>query len=466
MTLETGRSPATTLGSLPALLGLVVLLRLLLALWVWSASGPSGFIGADTSSYVAPAESLLHGSFSSYDGQPEIFRTPGYPILLLPAVISDHFATAVFLENLILSLASAWLVFLITRNISPGFSAGKWAIALYAFEFLGLLYSVKALSETLFCTQILFFAWLFLRFLKRPAFTTLVLSAVALSWATYTRPVGLYLGPILVPLLVFMPRNLPLKKRVLNALVFPMVLALTLAPWFSRNSSVAGYRGFSAAGDYVLYFYTAASVQAHLEHKGLLQMQEELGFGGLPYVKNDVYLRTHPEQQTSSPGQIVRYWHSETNRIFREHPLSFVVVHLRGSVTLLLDPGATELLKTLGAYPDRGGLMARSIDHGFVAAAIWLIRQYPWVVPALLIAGFQMIAYATLSIAGLFRMPRDAMVFLVVLVSYLVLASGGPAATGRYRTPVMPFVCVAAGVAIQAWRERKVLKSSNTAASV
>lgn len=465
MILDNERSSTTTLTSLPAVLGLVVLTRLLLALLVWYISGPSGFIGADTSSYVAPAQSMLHGSFSSYDGQPETYRTPGYPFVLLPAVASDRFATVIFLENLLLSVFSAWLVYLITQDISPAPNAKKWAVGFFAFEFLGVLYSVKALSETLFCAQMLLFAWLFLRFLKRSSFPILIFSALALGWATYTRPVGLYLGPLLTAVLVLFPRGLSAAKRISRAIVFPIVLAVTLAPWIARNAAISGYRGFAAVGDFVLYFYTAASVEAKVEHKGLSQMQEDFGMGGLPYVKNEPYLQKHPEQRNWSQGQIIRFWQSETRRIFHEHPLSFVAVHLRGSITLLLDPGITELLKTLHVYPEKGGLMARSIDQGFLAALLWLIREYPWMVAALAVLGLQLMLYYALALAGLREIPLEKAVFLVILVSYLVLVSGGPAATGRYRTPVMPFLCVGAGVAVAAWKERKVLKASTTAVS-
>src|SRR5262249_45358203 len=153
------------------------------------------------------------------------------------------------------------------------------------------------------------------------------------------RPVGLYLGPLLMAMLLVFPRGLPARKRILRALVFPIVLAVALTPWIARNAGVSRDRGFSAAGDYVLYFYTAGSVEAKVEHKGLTRMQEEFGFGGLPYVKNEAYLQKHPEQRTWSLGQIIQFWHSETRKIFREHSFSFVMVHVRGSVTLLLDPG-------------------------------------------------------------------------------------------------------------------------------
>src|SRR5258708_4387905 len=91
------------------LLAIVFLLRLVLALAVWKINGPAGFVSPDTVSYSIPAESMLHGAFLSdgsfsLRGAPEIFRTPGYPLLLLPAVASGHPVLIGIIENLLFAV--------------------------------------------------------------------------------------------------------------------------------------------------------------------------------------------------------------------------------------------------------------------------------------------------------------------------------------------------------------------------
>jgi len=44
----------------------------------------------------------------------------------------------------------------------------------------------------------------------------------------------------------------------------------------------------------------------------------------------------------------------------------------------------------------------------------------------------------------------------VITASYLVLVSGMPGANARYRLPVMPLVCIAAGAALDAARARRI----------
>jgi hypothetical protein len=119
---------------------------------------------------------------------------------------------------------------------------------------------------------------------------------MALGWATYTKPVALYLGVWLIPVFLFFPRALPFIRRGFRTILFLVVLALTLAPWTYGNAKVADYPGFSSIGDLSLYFYAAASIQANLEHKGFAQEQQEMGWGD-----NQRYLQAHPGQDKWSP---------------------------------------------------------------------------------------------------------------------------------------------------------------------
>lgn len=441
------------------LLILVLLVRLALALIVWTINGPSGVIGPDTSSYVAPARSLLHGSFLSEDGQPEIYRTPGYPVFLWPAVVSRHFEIMALLEDLFLACACAWLIYRIALDVFPGNnSAGRWAVIFYAFEFSSVFYSVKALSEALFCVQFTLFVWLLVRYLQKPAYARLSFAALALGLATYTRPVGFYLGLCLIPVLLWLPRKLSFSQRALRTLMFPSVVALCLVPWVLRNMAVADYAGFAPVSDYILYYFGAPAVQSKIDGTSILQIQEKLGFGGLPYVKNETYLQHHPEQRGWSQGQIVRYWNTQYRGTIRSHLLAYSVIHLRGCITMLFDPGATELLKVLRMYPERGGLMARSLDQGYAGALVWLARNHPVAVVALVGLGLQLLVYYGLAIAGLRLMTRDVALPLVFLILAFAACSGGPGALARYRAPMMPLVCVSAGVALAACRTNRMIE--------
>src|SRR5579872_6011530 len=162
---------------------LVFLSRLLFAGVVLWRAGAAGFIAPDTITYTDPTQHLLHGSFSSDDnfpepGGPELFRTPGYPLLLLPAMALHYpIAIAVF-ENCLLVFFLCWIMGKLLVEISPGSKALGWVIGLYAIEPSGLLHCEKVLSEIAFATFFLLFVWLFLRFLRDPRYSRLVVSVL------------------------------------------------------------------------------------------------------------------------------------------------------------------------------------------------------------------------------------------------------------------------------------------------
>ena len=464
MTQESEKSVRKQYPVFVTLLIIVLLVRIAFAFLNWRINGVSGLLGVDTSSYVAPAKSLLNGSFLSENGQAEIYRTPGYPVFLLPAVVSQHFEVIALLENLFLAGICAWLIFKIAQDVFPGnSSAGWWAVILYSLEFSSVLYSTKALSESLFCAQFTLFVWLLIRYLQKPAYGRLSLAALALGLATYTRPVGFYLGLCLIPVLLWLPRKLSFLQRALRTLVFPSIVALSLVPWVLRNIAVADYAGFAPVSDYILYYFGAPAVQSKMDGTNILQIQEKLGFGGLPYVKNEIYLQHHPEQRDWSQGRIVRYWNSQARSTIFAHLGSYIVIHVRGCLTTLFDPAATELLKVLRLYPEHGGLMVRSVNQGYAGALVWLARNYPVAIVALVGLGLQLLLYYGLTIAGLRWMTRDFAVALVFLVLAFAACSGGPGALARYRAPMMPLVCVSAGAAIASWRAKKIVKSANAA---
>jgi 4-amino-4-deoxy-L-arabinose transferase-like glycosyltransferase len=421
------------------LLAFVAATRLLFALAVWITTGATGFQSPDTDRYLTLARLLLHGSFS--DPRPEIYRTPGYPLLLLPAVASGHPIFVGVLENILLSILCAWLVWKIVRELSPDSSAAAWAVIFYCFEPVGILYSVQLMSEMLFCAFFLFFLWLLVRYLKNPTPLAMVFPALALAGTAYARPVSLYLVLWLLPLLLFLPRTLSWPRRLVQACILPAVFVLALMPWIVRNTLVADYKGFSSSGDFNLYFQAAAAVEARQQHKSFRDTQDALG--------SIHYFEVYPERRNWSQGQITKVWHDESRRIIFSHLPAYLVIHAKGCLLVMFDSAGTLIAGPLGIYPVQGGnLMARLLDQGMVRGTIWLFRQYPATASLYFLLELLLLAYYVMAIKGLRRLPREIAFLLVYLSAYLVLVSGIPGALARYRAPIMPTVCVAAAVAI------------------
>ena len=427
--------------SMPVLLALVLVTRVAYALLYVHIKGAPNLIESDILDYVSLAESLLHGSFS-YNGVPNTGRTPGYPLLLAPAAWSGHVVFFGILENVGLAVLTAWILARIAEYLFPGTAVATWAVLLYCFEPVGFFYSTLLVSESLFCALFLLFVWLTIRVLNEPS-RTLVLPALALSAATYTRPVSLFLAIWLLPYFLLFPRRLAVRQRLVKSATFFAVFAITLAPWFVRNAAVADYPGFASVGDVSLYFYSAASVQAKLEGKSSAQEMEEMGF-----ESDDRYFRLHPEQKSWSQGKVYKFMRSEALRIIAEQWPSYLLIHARGCALFLFDTSATRILREVKLYPQQGGLLSRVIDQGFSRGVLWLIRYYPITALLFLLLAIQLILYYVLALVGLRAFPLAVSCLFVGILLYFVLVSGGPISNGRLRMPVMPLVCLSAGAAL------------------
>lgn len=431
------------------MLGLVFVVRVLCALLIWHFRGPSGFFEPDTGHYLDLAERMLHGSYE-FLGIPELFRTPGYPLLLVPAVALHHPVIIALLENFLLAVLSAWLIWKIADDLLPGSRAGLWAVLLYCFEPMGLLSAEKVLTETLFTTLLLLFIWVFVRCLREPTYGNFALAGLALGCATYARPVGTYLSIALALLLLFIPRSLPISGRFRRAVLFIAVFVLSLAPWTIRNVVVADYTGFSSTGDTDLYFWCAAGVKAKLEHKTLVEEQTAMAYVDIPR-----YGALHPEQRNWSAGQSARFFGAEGKRVLQQHPGTYAALHARGCMIVVLDPGATELMKAVALYPESGGLLSRILDQGFLRATWWFVRNYPIAAILLPLSGLVLAVYYGLAFIGWRQFSFETRVALAIIILYFVLVSGLPGAVPRFRVPIMPVVCVCAGVGIACWKARK-----------
>jgi 4-amino-4-deoxy-L-arabinose transferase-like glycosyltransferase len=441
-------------------LALVLCTRLSFTLSVWKTSGAPGFFGVDTPQYIKPAESLLHGSFSSSgDFAPakaaEIFRTPGYPLLLVPAAALHHIVIIGIAENLLLALVSAWLVWRIADDLFPASNAPFWATLFYCFEPVGLMCTNTVMSDTAFATAFLLFVWLFVCYLRRPAYTRLALAAAILGFATYIRPVTLYLSLLLGVMLVFWPRRLNWRQRVGTAVLFPLLFLLILVPWKIRNAVVADYKGFTSTQDWNLYFVTASAVQAKVEGRSV-SAAVHAGLETTP----ERYLSAHPEQRSWTEGEKIRYWGREARKMIESHLGAFAQVYARNCTALVINPGVSEVLLQTGLSPGNRALLAANLDRGFLAGPMWLIRQRPIIAIVVLVMMLQLLVYYLLALASLRSLAPEIRIFFIMLYLYFVLVSGFITAGTRLRAPIMPVVCIAAGIAIANWGRTARLKSA------
>ena len=114
--IQTGQGVASVLA-------LALVLRVLLPVLAWVYTGdPKTFLNNDAPTYLKPAESLLRTGQFQYGlvgrhtrpDEPEIVRTPGYPVFLLPGLAAGHVIPVTIALQVLASCLTVYLVYRIT----------------------------------------------------------------------------------------------------------------------------------------------------------------------------------------------------------------------------------------------------------------------------------------------------------------------------------------------------------------
>ncbi len=416
------------------------------------------FHSPDTASYTALTCELAETGRFARHGEPEIVRTPGYPLLLLPGIVIGRPELITIALQVILSCLTAYLVYRIALLLFESRRIATVCCLLYAVEPLSVVYTSKLLTETLFtCATALFVLYL-AKYLKNGGLRHVVISAAALSASVYVRPISYFLPALVaIGLLLRALRGGPEGRRLLgHACVFFVVSMGAVGLWQVRNAVLAGYGGFSATADINLYFYQGASVLAAERACPYYQVQEEMGYGD-----ENAYLQNHPQQRQWGRAERYRYMRRQGASTLVSHPLTYLNIHLKGMARALFDPGAFAYLKLFKLYPRSGGLLGMAVDRGVVKTAFYLFNHKPLVFWSNVLLGVVLGFYLLLAAVGLFSkavLKNRAAVMIFLIGVYFLALSGGPQAEGRFRHPVMPMVCVLAGLGlslVQAWWRRR-----------
>lgn len=113
---------------------------------------PAAFTAPDTRTCGGPATELLHHGTFTTQGRPEVFRTPGYPLLLLPGLGTGQLTAVTIAIQIALSLLTVAGVFALALavTVTENARAAAAAAGVYAVEPLSVEYASLLLTETLF----------------------------------------------------------------------------------------------------------------------------------------------------------------------------------------------------------------------------------------------------------------------------------------------------------------------------
>ncbi|HAX77066.1 MAG TPA: hypothetical protein DCY88_14825 [Cyanobacteria bacterium UBA11372] len=420
----------------------------------------------DTASYLKPAHDLLtYGRFTS-NGFPEIFRVPGYCIMLIPGIILNQVELVTVALQIGLTCLAVYLVYkialLLFNNNEP---IAVICAFLYALEPLSIIYTVKLLTESAFACLILAFLYCFLKYFKGQSLSWLLVSSIILAISTYVRPIAYYLPFLLTLLLVIWELTKTPHKIIalFHALLF---FSLSMGPiylWNIRNKTVADYSGFSSVVEVNLYYWHAAALLTVKEGKTFGEQQIRLQNQLKNEVPKEAFRGDIPAHLCCTPAYtsptVLNYMRTEAKKIIFKNYLIYFKLRLNGTLNLLLNSTPWPYLTTLNVYKIDGFAdianqqATEFIKKGLLAGMAYYLNQTPGVVSRTwLILQVNLILYMVFALIGLlsknFFKPFPSLI-VMTLGFYLTIIPGGPdALSSRYRHPIMPIICILAGYGV------------------
>ncbi len=394
------------------------------------------FYGNDTIEYIEPAKGLITSGEFATKGVPEIERTPGYPLLLIPGIILGHIELVTIALQIALSCFSVIIIYKIGILLFDTHEIAILCAALLAVEPLSIMYAGRLYSETLYSTVLVIFLYFLIRYFKSGALSDIILSAAALAATAYVRPIS-YFMPSLITFALFLwtlLRGSQDRKLFLHAAVFFIISMGIIVVWQARNKIETGYSGFSAISDQNVYFYVGGGILAKKNGAKPPEQRAKMGYG-VP----ETYFALHPEQRTWSQDEIYRYRGKEGIKLVSENLRTFLTLGIVNAMTTLRETGATDLLYMIKVDP----------TSSEEARLKWILKLPLFIV---------LLAYWSLATIGVFskRWTDGAQLMVLIVVgAYLVLtASMGGIGYSRFRHPVMPIVCLMAGCGLYSMLER------------
>ncbi len=392
-----------------------------------SAAGNSqGVFTPDSHSYWQLAESVAEGNFAR-GGEPEIFRTPGYPAFVAAGRAVDGWQ-AVIAVQLLLDTLLVLVTFRLATMLA-GARAGALAAAFQAITPVAVAASCRVLSDSLYALLLTGAVALLVAHFRSDKWKWLLAGAVAMAAACYVRPVGVAMAAIAAAVILCRSRC------VLRAGAFAAVVAVCLAPWVVRNATEADFAGLSSFAGDSMYRFSAAEVIARRDgttpDAERRRLDAKVALADLP-----------------TPGARSRYRRQQAMAIIGDDWGGYLAIHATGSLAFWL-PGATDVLEVSGGSVGQRGTLAVLHNEGPIAAVRHYFADMPWaIVPAALLAAIFAVKMfgVAVCVVSRGRLGMSASAWLMLMMVACSAMAGGPAATPRFRVAVAPLLSVAAAV--------------------
>jgi 4-amino-4-deoxy-L-arabinose transferase-like glycosyltransferase len=455
------RQSAAPLPAVFAVVATALALKLVLLAGL-AGTRPQAFTYIDSGTYLRPALALLRqGSFSPGTDvvpEPEINRTPGYPLLVAGAwrLLGERPWVPPILGAL-LSAGTALVAARLATRLFGG-RAGVAAAVLVSCEPGTFLRSLDVLSDSPFTLALTLFVSALAGYAGGDG-TSPARAGFWLALATLVRPLSYYLLPLgaLFVLFVFRRRGRSFRAASGAAAVFLLPALLLVGGWEARNLVRANAFTLSPIASSELLFYRAAPVLARAEGVSVPEMQERLGNRERWYrsgggTEREIfgearYRDLFPATSRLSLVELNARWRRQAIAILAAHPVLTAAMAAKGAALLLLTPSSLILSLQYGLFVPDATLVALYEDQHVGAFALRLAHAGPllFAVSAGLVALLATLWGAASRGLWLARREAPAPVHVALLGTFLyvlVVSAGFESSDDRYRLPLVPIACV------------------------
>ena len=382
--------------------------------------------------------------------EPETGRVPLYPafLALCYGIFGPHPHRAILLQLVFGALTCG-----VTVRIGALLFDRRAAILaglLLAVDYSSVIFSNRLYSDTLFTFLFALVLWALARFVVSGSTRDLAVAGALLGAATLCRPVSVYFGLALAPLVWLRLRRRPvLALARWGALV--AAFALVVAPWVLRNYRLTGRPYVSSMQAQIVEWLLPAIVgPARGEDAAATATPADAAGGVAPSVAVPATPATPPPLTWRDAAVDAGRYVSGAARFFAilgsgELPLILGIPYGRHDAIAL----RTESLRgwVEATLRNRSSPFERTVVVAFLA---WLVVLYTG---------------AALGIARAIRDRRWTETTLLVLsIAYFVVATGVIAWEVRYRLPTLPAIVLLAGYGFAQVSRRSPASNSRSAA--
>jgi 4-amino-4-deoxy-L-arabinose transferase-like glycosyltransferase len=422
--------------SLRQLLLLAFALRIIWYLFILFTN-PDGFWLYDSYGYWNIANNVKeYGIFSRDEIEPllpDYFRTPLYPLLILPTIYFDINGYSIPLIHILLDCITCYLVYKIVFDFSKKETYAKIALFIYAIHIPAIVFSNYVLTESIFAFLLTLFVYSLTKLIQVTNYKKALLTGLIGGVCVMCKPIAfVLLLPTIVLLLIVKKINF---QTVITVLCLSTAFYAIQIPWLQRNKNLFGKYFNSVLGEHLLLGYHASNIYAKANSIHFNEAQEILRYKFFDKLEFNPY---------KYPYEYAKIIEKESYKILLANKWLFVKEHTKECIKFFVQPMRGYILSQLGK------------NHSY---SKWL--TYSMVLVQLLCTAvlFLIIAYAIyLRFKKQLRFSY-LIVFIGVLLFIFSQFNTMPFTDARMRFPLDALIIIASILCLYQIRGKAIAKS-------